>query len=160
MGGVPVSDMPVRGAPVMDVTSGTVLAFDFGEKRIGVAVGELSLRLAHPLAVIGSESNDVRFAEIAILIQEWSPVLLVVGLPAHMDGTEHELSRLCRRFAQRLEGRFKIDTVLVDERLSSAEAESALAEAGVTGKKRKPLLDQVAAQRILQTFFHSGLIAL
>ena len=78
---------------------GTVLAFDFGTKRIGVAVGDLALRIAHPLITLESTQNEQRFNAIAALIKEWQPVLLVVGLPAYMDGSEHEISRLCRRFA-------------------------------------------------------------
>jgi len=131
---------------------GTILAFDFGEKRIGVAVGDNLVGLAHPLQTIAAESNDVRFATIASLIAEWRPVLLVVGLPTHMDGTEHALTLLCKKFARRLEGRFNLPVALVDERLTSAEASQALKELGVGGRKQKPMLDQVAAQLILQHY--------
>jgi putative pre-16S rRNA nuclease len=131
--------------------TGTVLAFDFGTKRIGVAVGDLVLRIAHPLVTLESTQNEQRFGAIAALIKEWQPVFLVVGLPAHMDGSEHEISKLCRRFALQLEQRFKLRTVLVDERLSSHAAELALAESGAAHNKM--LIDQVAAQHILQSFF-------
>jgi putative Holliday junction resolvase len=130
---------------------GTVLAFDFGTKRIGVAVGDLSLRIAHPLTKLEATQNEQRFNAIAALIKEWQPVLLVIGLPAYMDGSEHEMSRLCRRFALRLEQRFKLRTVLVDERLSSHAAELSLADSGV--RRIKTFVDQVAAQHILQSFF-------
>lgn len=133
--------------------SGTALAFDFGEKRIGVAVGESSLGIAHPLQTITEEANDARFAAIAALIAEWRPGCLVVGLPRYLDGSEHELSRLCRKFAQRLHGRFKLPVFLVDERLSSAEASQSLRQVGIHGRRQKPVLDQVAAQTILQSFF-------
>lgn len=133
--------------------AGTVLAFDFGEKRIGVAVGESLLGIAHPLQTISAESNDARFEVIATLIAEWRPGQLVVGLPAHLDGTEHELSRLCRKFAQRLHGRFNLPVALIDERLSSAEASQSLKQAGIAGRRQKPVLDQVAAQTILQSYF-------
>ena len=132
---------------------GAILAFDFGKKRIGVAVGNLELGLAHPLATVSDENTVRRFDTIASLIAEWQPVLLVVGLPVYADGTEHELSRLSRRFARRLEGRFGIKTVLVDERYTSVSASAVLREAGVKKKKRKPVLDQVAAQLILQSYF-------
>lgn len=132
---------------------GTVMAFDFGEKHIGVAVGDRQLGLAHPLATVSDVLTERRFDSIAKLIEEWQPVLLVVGLPTHADGTEHELTRLSRRFARRLEGRFNIKTALVDERYTSITASTALREAGVKGKKQKPLLDQVAAQQILQSYF-------
>lgn len=133
--------------------SGTVLAFDFGKKRIGVAVGEQGLRLAHPLTTIHCEMTKQRFEAIAKLIEAWQPVLLVVGLPTHADGTEHELTRLSQRFARRLEGRFGIKSVLVDERYTTITARSALGELGIKGKKQKTMLDQIAAQHILQSFF-------
>ncbi len=135
------------------LTKGAVLAFDFGEKRIGVAVGDWEMGIAHPLQTIDEEGNDARFNIIAQLISEWRPVQLVVGLPAHMDGTEHELSRLCRRFARRLQGRFDLPTVMVDERLTSAHASLSLNEIGIRGREQKALLDQVAAQHILQSHF-------
>lgn len=130
----------------------TLLGFDFGLKRIGIAVGETILKLAHPLTTIAEESNDKRFSAIAALIAEWQPALLVVGLPAHSDGVEHEMSAQCRRFARRLEGRFGLKAVLVDERLSSASAGEDLSEIGIRGQRQKAALDQVAAQRILQSF--------
>jgi putative Holliday junction resolvase len=132
--------------------STTVLGFDFGLKRIGVAVGDLDTGLAHPLTTIRGERNEQRFGAIAALIDQWRPGVLVVGLPRHLDGTEHEMSARCRRFARQLEGRFFLRTVLVDERLSSAAAEEDLREAGVAGRRHKAVLDQVAAQRILQSF--------
>ncbi|SMF40371.1 Holliday junction resolvase RuvX [Pseudogulbenkiania subflava] len=132
---------------------GTTLAFDFGERRIGVAMGETLLGIAHPLITIDTEITDQRFAAIGKLIDEWRPAQLVVGLPVHADGTEHDLTRLARRFANRLKGRFGLPVWLVDERHTSLIAESLLNEAGVRGRKQKPALDQVAAQAILQTWF-------
>jgi RNAse H-fold protein YqgF len=132
---------------------GTILAFDFGERRIGVAVGNLELALAHPLTTVSNRNTAECFESIAQLIDEWHPALLAVGLPTHADSTEHELTRRSRRFARRLEGRFGIRTVLVDERYTSIEAGAALREAGVNKKKQKPVLDQIAAQLILQTYF-------
>lgn len=132
---------------------GTVMAFDFGERRIGVATGSTNIRIAHPLEMIDAEANDARFARIGELLSEWQPVLLVVGLPTHLDGSEHELTRLARKFAQRLYGRFGLPVVLVDERLTSAEAESRLNEIGIRGRGQKAHLDAVAAQAILQSWF-------
>lgn len=132
---------------------GTVLAFDFGEKRIGVAVGELELGLAHPLVTVSKEATKSRFDAITKLIEEWEPVQLIVGLPVHTDGTDHKLTRLSKRFARRLEGRFGISTKLVDERYTSVAASMGLREAGVKGKKQKLVIDQVAAQQILQSYF-------
>lgn len=133
--------------------SGTVLAFDFGKKRIGVAIGEYGIGLAHPHLTINGEKTEQRFLAIAQLIETWQPVLFVVGLPTHVDGTEHELTRLSQRFARRLEGRFNIDVAMVDERYTSLIASEMLREQGVKGRKQKPMLDQVAAQQILQSYF-------
>lgn len=137
------------------VLAGTVLSFDFGEKRIGVAVGEHLLATANPLTTIDNESNDVRFQMIAKLIQEWQPKLLVVGLPLSVDGTEHEVTQLCKKFARRLNGRFNLPVMLVDERYSSAEASDLLNKSGIKGRAQKVMLDQVAAQTILQSYFDS-----
>lgn len=134
---------------------GTVLAFDFGEKRIGVATGETLLRNAHPLTVIHAESNDDRFAAIAKLVDEWHPVQLVVGLPTHIDGTPHEMTRLAQKFAERLHRRYHIPVGFADERLTSLDAERRLRESGRNSRNAKPLLDAVAAQLILQTWFES-----
>jgi putative Holliday junction resolvase len=130
-----------------------VLAFDFGEKRIGVAVGDAAVGIAHPLAGIAAEDNRTRFAGIARLIGEWRPAVLVVGLPAHPDGAEHEISRLARRFARRLEGRFELPVRLVDERYSTRAAEAGLREQRVHGARRAAALDSAAAQEILQAYF-------
>jgi putative Holliday junction resolvase len=132
-----------------------VLAFDFGERRIGVAVGDLELRIAHPLVTIAAEDNATRFAEIGKLVAEWRPSKLVVGLPMHADGTEHEVSRLARRFAHRLEGRYGLSVALVDERLTSKSAESRLREAGARGDRIEARLDAAAASEILAAFFAS-----
>ena len=133
--------------------TGTVLAFDFGEKRIGAAVGDMAIGIAHPLTTIDAADKERRYAGIAALLLEWRPALLVVGLPAHLDGAEHEVSRLAREFARELGARFGLPVELIDERLTSAAAESSLSDAGVAARKRKPLLDQVAAQHILQAYF-------
>jgi putative Holliday junction resolvase len=135
------------------IPSGTLLAFDFGTKRIGVAVGNTISATARPLTSIADERNDVRFARIAELIAEWQPAALVVGLPCNDDGTPHELTALCRRFANRLKGRFNLPTLLVDERYTSAAASTALDEEGIHGRKQKSLIDQYAAQQILQAYF-------
>jgi putative holliday junction resolvase len=144
-------DMPDEGVAI--TVSGILLGFDFGTKRIGVAVGNSISCTARPLITLHGEHNGQRFAAIGELISEWEPSALVVGLPSHDDGTPHELTRLCRRFAQRLKGRFNLPTILVDERYTSTAASSQLTEMGVRGIKQKPLLDQVAAQQILQAYF-------
>ncbi len=136
-----------------NVPEGTLLAFDFGTRRIGIAKGSTLLGSAAPLATIDAEKNDIRFAKIAELILAWQPGALIVGLPCNDDGTPHEMTALSRRFANRLKGRFSLPVLLVDERYTSAAASSALDEQGVHGRKQKALLDQYAAQQILQAYF-------
>jgi len=151
--GVMIQKTPNSIPQASNPGTGTILAFDFGEKRIGAAVGDGAVRIAHPLATLEATDKPRRYAAIAALIREWQPALLVVGLPAHLDGMEHELSRLARKFASELGARFGLPVELVDERLTSVAAESSLAEAGVASRKRKPLIDRVAAQHILQAYF-------
>lgn len=141
---------------MLSVPHGTTLAFDFGETRIGVAQGDAEVGTAHPIATVTGEGNEAKFAVIGKLVAEWQPAQLVVGLPVHADGTEHELTRLSRKFGRRLHGRFGLPVYWVDERMSSLYAESLLAEAQVFGRKQKQVLDQVAAQAILQGFFEGG----
>lgn len=128
---------------------GAVLAFDFGEKRIGVAVADLTVGIAHPLQTLSAEDNKTRFAAIAALIAEWRPVCLVVGEPHHADGSPHEIGRLARRFAQRLNGRFGLPVEMVDETLSSHAAQQTQR---AHGSKRQPSLDAAAAAEILSTW--------
>lgn len=145
--------------PVVKLPAGTLLAFDFGMKRIGVAVGNSITQTSQPLITLQSEQNEKRFAAISALIQEWQAIALVVGLPCNDDGTPHEMTRLCRRFANRLKGRFNLPTILVDERYTSASASAQLSEMGVRGIKQKPMIDQVAAQHILQAYFNEPTMA-
>jgi putative Holliday junction resolvase len=137
------------------VESGTVLAFDFGERRIGIAVGEHLIKSANPLSTIDNESNEVRFATITQLVNEWQPKLLVVGLPLSLDGNETEVTQLCKKFARRLNGRFNLPVIMIDERYSSTEASQLLYESGIKGRAQKAMLDQVAAQTILRSYLDS-----
>lgn len=121
----------------------TVLGFDFGLKRIGVAVGNTLLKQAQPLTIITAATNDAKFAAIAALMQEWQPARCIAGLPRHPDGAEHEMTVRCRRFANQLQGRFGTPVVLVDERYSSA----------VIPQQRGELIDAQAAAIILQQYF-------
>ncbi|NOT66809.1 MAG: Holliday junction resolvase RuvX [Methylophilaceae bacterium] len=130
-----------------------VLAFDFGEKRIGVASGEHLLGIAHPLTTINAAANEERFRIIAELIAEWRPGLLVVGLPLSVEGEEHALTLLAKKFSRRLDGRFGLPVVMVDERYTSVEASRTLKQMGISGRKQKTMLDAVAAQHILQSYF-------
>lgn len=104
------------------MTDEVVLAFDFGARRIGVAIGNTLTREARPLAIVDAE-GDARWARIAALIAEWQPARLVVGIPRHPDGAAHEMTARCERFARQLEGRYRLPVERVDERYSSAVVE-------------------------------------
>ena len=144
----------------LDLPMGCALAFDFGEMRIGVAQGNREIAIAHPIATITGQSNEEKFIAIAQLITQWQPEYLVVGLPVHADGTEHEVTALARKFGHRLNARFRLPIYWADERFSSLYAEELLKQAQVFGKKNKAVLDQVAAQAILQSFFDNGAIGI
>jgi putative Holliday junction resolvase len=116
----------------------TILAFDFGEKRIGVAVGNTITKTAEALKIIQEKNQDEKFKVIESLIQEWQPQLLVVGLPAHPDGAEHEMTLKAKRFGNQLHGRFQKEVVWVDERYTSVSVQDGN--------------DALAAQLILQQY--------
>ena len=132
---------------------GTVLAFDFGTRRIGVAVGTTHPALANPLGTIDAEANAARFEAIEAYVKEWEPVMLVVGRPKHADGAPHETARLAEKFARRLRERFALPIVFVDETLSSVEAEARLRERGAP--RDRAAVDAMAAAVILQSYLES-----
>lgn len=125
----------------------TILAFDFGLKKIGVALGNTLLRYAEPLKIIREKTRQGRFAEIENLIQTWKPDVLVVGLPLTSEGGEQYASNHARRFANQLHGRFGLPVQLVDERGSSMEAQQRLAP--------REEDDAMAAAIILERYFDS-----
>ena len=121
----------------MTVTQ-TLLAFDFGEKRIGVAVGNTMSKTAEPLTIIQKKNQDERWKAIEQLIQEWQPQILIVGLPKHPDGAEHDMTHKAKRFGNQLYGRFQKQVVWVDERYTSVSVDGGN--------------DALAAQLILQQY--------
>lgn len=137
-------------AAIPALARGTVLAFDFGEKRIGVATGEFETRLAHALPAISAGRGDARFAAVARLLAEWRPAQLVVGLPLATDGSAHAMTLRARRFARQLQGRFGLPVALVDERYSSVEAEGRLRAEAASAPHG---VDSAAAELILQQHF-------
>ena len=112
---------PQVATPEVPIHLQTFLAFDFGLKRTGVAVGTRLLRTASPQATIRAE-GDARFVGAAERIAEWQPDALVVGVPYHPDGASHENTRRAQRFARQLHGRFRLPVYEVDERYSTTEA--------------------------------------
>ena len=138
--------------------TGTLLAFDFGHRRIGVAVGQTLTCSANALAVV-SVADKPDWQTITGLIGEWKPAALVVGLPLAADGGETELSKDARRFGRRLEGRYGIPVFYEDERLTSFSAEQRFVDARSRGGMRRKdaaLKDAMAAQIILENWLQSG----
>ncbi len=132
----------------------TILAFDFGHRRIGVAVGQDITGSASPLGVIRNGESGIDRAHIAALIQEWQPATLVVGKPLHADGSESEMTEAADQFAQSLEA-YGLPVVLTDERFSSVEAERQLKEAraaGQRGRISKEDIDAAAAVTIAERY--------
>ncbi len=137
----------------------TALAFDFGRKRIGVAIGQELTATARPLATVQTVNNKPDWAHIERLIKEWQPEILIIGLPMNMDGTEHDMSKAARKFSNQLHGRFNLPVELVDERQTSMEAEAIITEARRDGhikrSKSKTAIDQIAAELILKRWLDS-----
>ncbi len=118
----------------MTGTEQTILAFDYGARRIGVAIGNTITRTARPLQTVCEEMNTRRFARIGALLAQWHPDSLVVGRPLHPDGTPHQVTLAAERFARQLNGRFGLPVELVDERYSTVEARTRRHEAMSDGR--------------------------
>ncbi|MDH5784274.1 MAG: Holliday junction resolvase RuvX [Chromatiales bacterium] len=132
----------------------TLLGFDFGTKRIGIAVGQELTRTATALVTLDSPDGGPDWVGISRLIEEWRPDALVVGLPLNLDGSESETARLAQRFGNRLAGRYNLPVFTADERFSSSEAEALLA---AQGRFDKADIDKLAAQLILQGWLEAQL---
>jgi putative pre-16S rRNA nuclease len=143
---------PAAGrGPGTHVLSGTLIGFDFGARRIGLAVGETATAIASPLGVIDAVANEARFSAIDKLVGEWKPAGFVVGLPRHSDGGEHAVAKLAGKFARRLAARYALPVALVDEAFTSANAEASL-RSERTRAPRAGDVDAYAAMLILQSY--------
>ncbi|MCP4274434.1 MAG: Holliday junction resolvase RuvX [Gammaproteobacteria bacterium] len=132
-----------------------VIAFDYGEKRIGVAVGQTVTNTATPLKPLLAKDGQPDWQTVERLIKEWQPDYLLVGLPLNMDTTEQLLTRRAKKFSNRLKGRFGIAVKMMDERLSSVEAREQLFSAGGFKGLNKNSIDSQAACLILESWFNS-----
>ena len=130
----------------------TLLGFDFGTKRIGVAIGQMITKTARPLCVIPAKNGVPHWETIAKLIKDWQPDALVVGVPLNMDGTEQPLTRAAKKFSDLLHERFQLPVHGIDERLSSVEARARLFDAGGYKALKNTAIDSIAAQLILQNW--------
>ena len=128
------------------------MAFDFGLRQIGVAMGNCLLGTTRPLPIIKVKDGQPEWRELEALIDEWRPELLVVGDPLNMDGSASELSALAAKFSRRLHGRLGLEVAMVDERLSSFEAKEQSREQGHRGNYNKHPVDSLAAELILKTW--------
>jgi putative Holliday junction resolvase len=127
-------------------TGSLVMAFDFGMKKIGVAVGQPITGTANPLIILAAKDGIPKWTEVEKLINEWQPIHIVVGLPLNMDDSASPMSERAQKFARRLTGRFNIEHTTIDERLSSYEARHYV--------KADELADAFAAKLILETYFN------
>lgn len=140
----------------------TILAFDYGRRRIGVAIGQPHTQHTGPLTTIRVGTSGAHWIEIEQQVSEWEPSLLIVGLPYNMDGTDNELTPCAKKFARQLKGRFGLPVETVDERLTSVEARNLLRERrreGTRGKRvRREDIDRMAALVILESWLnrHGG----
>jgi putative holliday junction resolvase len=134
-----------------------VVAFDFGQRRIGVACGDTVSRTAAPLAAISNGPGGPRWEAIAAVLKEWQPALIVVGLPYNVDGSESTMTGRVRSFADEVAQRCALQVVLVDERYSSREAEARLKAQRASGVRRRRVgkadVDAAAAGVILERWF-------
>lgn len=150
----------MQGTPDRMPPASTILAFDYGQRRIGVAVGQSITSTARALTTLQNQGSEPPWVKIRQLIVDWKPRLLLVGLPLHADGRDSAFSAEARRFADGLRQRFDIPVELHDEYLSSAEAQSQLRsqrQRGERGRKiAKAHIDSVAAALILESWFETN----
>jgi putative Holliday junction resolvase len=134
----------------------TLLAFDFGTKSIGVAIGQQLTGTARPLAALKAHDGTPDWNRIEALLKEWEPDRVVVGLPLNMDGSEQPLTARARKFANRIHGRFGVQVDLHDERLSTVEARAELFERGGFRALSKGSVDSLSAVIILESWFENS----
>lgn len=130
----------------------TYLGFDFGARYVGVAVGRMPGARAQALATVRAENGRPDWVHMDRLVADWQPQALVVGLPLHMDATEQPVTRAARRFGNRLQARYNLPLHWADERLTTWSARQDLTARGLPGRQHKPLLDQMAAEALLQAY--------
>lgn len=134
----------------------TVLGFDFGEQRIGVASGQTITRQASPLITLNAVQQKPDWQTIEKLIDEWRPDALIVGIPTYLDGSDSDMTRRARRFGRQLEGRFKLPVFEVNESLTSFEAEQTLKKNKKLGQHNKQDIDKMAAAIIVQSWLEQN----
>ncbi|WP_196138762.1 Holliday junction resolvase RuvX [Aliikangiella sp. G2MR2-5] len=132
-----------------------IIAFDFGLARIGVAVGQSITQTANPLDTLKAKDGKPSWELVEKLLKQWQPDKVVVGEPFNMDGSDQEITKRARKFANQLHGRFGVQVEMLDERLTSAAAREELFEFGGYQKLKKSQIDSIAAALILESWFAS-----
>lgn len=132
------------------------MAFDYGLRQIGAAVGNCLTATTQALQVLRAQDGAPDWDALRALVQEWQPDLLLVGDPLNMDDSQGEMSARARRFARRLEGRLGLPVEMVDERLSSFEAKQLARGEGHRGDYRRQPVDSIAAELILRSWLETG----
>ncbi len=141
-----------------DYPCGLYLSFDYGERHIGIACGHSEQGTANPLRTVDNRSGTPDWESIGLLVSQWQPVGLIVGVPLHMDGNEQPLTAHARGFGKGLAKRYKIPVYETDERLSTREASGIIRDNRKRGKRHKTNkadLDKIAAALILEKWFGS-----
>ncbi|MFA7554559.1 MAG: Holliday junction resolvase RuvX [Spongiibacteraceae bacterium] len=134
----------------------TILCFDYGTKTIGVAVGQTITKTANPLTDLKARDGIPNWEDIAKIIEEWRPNLLLIGLPLNMDGSFSAISQRAKKFANRLHGRFGLPIAMADERLSSFEAKGEIIQQTGSRHFKAQNIDSLAAKIILESWFQQN----
>jgi putative Holliday junction resolvase len=136
----------------MKIAHQILLGFDFGMKRIGVAVGQTVTKTARPLGMVRAVQGKPDWNAVQQFVKTWQPDGLIVGIPLNMDGTEQPLTHAAQKFADQLHNRFQLPVYGMDERLSSIDARERLFEKGGYRALQKTQIDSIAAELILQNW--------
>ncbi|ANF82741.1 Holliday junction DNA helicase RuvA [Acinetobacter sp. NCu2D-2] len=141
--------MPDVNAPQM------IMAFDFGTQKMGMAVGQSLIESANPLALFPMKDGIPNWDDLLKIVKQYQPTLFLVGLPLNMDDTESELSTRARKFARRLRHQTNIETLMVDERLTTREARDELDHYQAQGRGKKLSADSIAAALFIESWYRN-----
>ncbi|OTG68798.1 Holliday junction resolvase RuvX [Acinetobacter sp. ANC 4470] len=141
--------MPDLSQPYM------IMAFDFGTQKMGMAVGQSMIESANPLALFPMKDGIPNWDELLKIVKQYQPTLFLVGLPLNMDDTESELSARSRKFARRLRHQTNIETLMVDERLTTREARDELGHYQAQGRGKKLAADSIAAALFIESWYRA-----
>lgn len=145
--------MPDSDTLAMNVTTQTIMAFDFGTQKMGIAVGQSLIQNSNPLALFPMKDGIPNWEDLLNIVKQWQPNLFLVGLPLNMDDSESDLSRRARKFARRLRHQTNIDTWMVDERLTTRDARQDLANLHAQGQAKRIQADSLAAGLLLESWY-------